>query len=90
MTKAKEETTPEPKIRTDCIYRVFTSLVIRASNQWIPASRAKPLIADLGDCSDEMIRYLLEHGAIETAEGEPFNKAIGAVGRPPCPCVEKE
>ena len=91
MTKTKEETTTaEPKIRTDCVYRVFTSLAIRNSGQWINASRAHPVIADLSDCSDESIRILLDKGYIETADGTPINKATGAVERSPCPCSKKE
>ena len=89
MTKAKAEPT-EPKARASCIYRVFTPLCILATNQWIPATRQQPLIADLSDVCDEMIRWLLDGGAIETAEGEPFNKPTGAVRRKPCPCSEKE
>ena len=83
MTKAKAE----PKAREGCIYRVFKSLAIRASGQWIP----KGVIADLSDCTDESIRILLAKKYIETAEGTPFNKPTGAVvDRPPCPCQKKE
>ena len=90
MTKNKEELVTEPKVRKGCTYRVFGPLCIRASGQWIPATRAKPLIADLSDCTDESIRILLDKGYIETADGEPFNKPTGAVNRPPCPCAKKE
>lgn len=92
MTKAKEELTEEtveeaPKVRASCIFRVFTPLCISASGQWIPGSQAAPVIADLSDVEDPMIRWLLERDLIETADGEPFNKPLGtAVQRPPCPC----
>jgi hypothetical protein len=88
LTKAKAE--PTTKIRTSCVYRVFKSLCIRNSGQWINATRANPVIADLGDCADASLRILLDKGYIETAEGEPINKATGAVNRPPCPCTKKE
>lgn len=85
MTKTKEETATEPKIRTSCTYRVLKALCIRSSGQWIPAGE----IADLSDCVDEAIRILLEKGYIETADGEPFNKPTGKVNRPPCPCQKE-
>ena len=76
----------ETKIRKECYYRVLTPLAIRASGLWIPAG----VVADLGDCADAFLKWALENGVIETADpsqGEPlFNRAIGAVDRPPCPC----
>jgi hypothetical protein len=78
------------KAREGCIYRVFTPLCIRASNQFIPGSQERPVIADLSDVDDAMLKWLLNGGLIETADGEPINKATGAVSRPPCPCSEKK
>lgn len=70
-----------------CIFRVFTPLCIRASGQWIHASRDDPVIADLSDCEDASIQYLMQNGAIETADGEPFNKPTGKRSTDkPCPC----
>jgi hypothetical protein len=86
MAKAQEIL----KAREGCIYRVFTPLCIRASSQWIPGSRANPVIADLSDVEDAMLKWLLNGGLIETADGEPINKPTGAVARPPCPCSEKK
>jgi hypothetical protein len=90
LAKTEEKPTTKPKVREGCTYRVFGPLCIRASGQWIPAKRSKPLIADLSDCTDESIRILLEKGYIETADGKPFNKPTGAANRPPCPCAKKE
>lgn len=78
------------KVRSACIYRVFTPLCIRASGQWINASRDAPTIADLSDCEDAFIKWALEKQIIETADGEPVNQPTGAVDRPPCPCQKKE
>ena len=79
----------QQKIRKECYYRVLTPLAIRASGQWIPAG----VVADLGDCEDEFLRWALKNGAIETADPsqeEPlYNEAMGAVERPPCPCHKK-
>ena len=86
MTKAKAA----PKAREGCIYRVFRSLAIRNSGQWIKVPPGGSVIADLGDCSDASLRILLDRHIIETAEGEPINKATGVVDRPPCPCSKKE
>ena len=84
-TKAKEQ-----KARESCIYRVFTPLMIGASGQWIQGKADAPVIADLSDVGDVMIRWLLDHHMIESADGEPVNKATGAVKRKPCPCANKE
>ena len=82
MVKAQEQ-----KIRTECIYRVYTNLCIRATGQWIKASRDEPAIAELSDCEDASLRWLLDTGAIETADGEPVNIPQGdVVKRKPCPC----
>ena len=83
MTKKKTE----PLIRDSCTFRVFIPLCIRASGDWIPGTKEAPVIADLSDVADEMIRWLLERGSIETADGEPINKASGKRGEDrPCPC----
>ena len=84
MAKQSEE----PKIRAGgCVFRVFTNLVIRASGQFIPGSLDEPTIADLSDVEDAMIQWLLKNKSIETAEGEPFNKATGKRSTDrPCPC----
>lgn len=82
MTKQTEELK-----RISCVFRVFTPLCIRASGAWIPGSLAEPVIADLSDVDDKMIRWLLEHKAIETADGEPINVPTGKrAGKRPCPC----
>ena len=84
MGETKE---PEQKIRTACIYRVFTNLCIQKTGQWIKASQKEPAIADLSDCEDASLRWLLDNGAIETADGEPVNIPLGdVVKRKPCPC----
>lgn len=81
----------QQKKRSSCIFRVFIPLCIRASGLWIQASREEPVIADLGDVEDAMITWLLERGSIETADGEPINKATGLVRDldKPCPCQDK-
>ena len=81
---------PQGKARESCIFRVFTPLCIAASGQWIQGTQARPVIADLSDVEDAMILWLLERNAIETATGEPVNRAIGKVARKPCPCREKK
>jgi len=70
------------KIKTNCIYRTLAPIVIGATGPWVGAGE----IVDLSDSADECIRWLLEHGYIETADGEPVNTPTGVVERPPCPC----
>ena len=81
------ESKPKGKARESCVFLVNTPLCIRASGQWINAGQ----IADLSDCSDAFIRWALEHGAIETADGEPVNVPTGnVIDRAPCPCQERK
>lgn len=77
----------KPLKRESCIFRVFTSLFLAPAGSWINGTLDKPVIADLSDISDKMIRWLLERKVIETADGEPVNKSTGnrATGKP-CPC----
>ena len=74
------------KARESCVFLVHSALCIRASGQWIPAG----VVADLSDCEDAFIRWALDNGVIETADGEPVNQPTGNVDRPPCPCQKSE
>ena len=77
----------KPLKRTSCVYRVFAPLCIQASGQWINASPDKPVIADLSDVGDKMLRLLLERKQIETADGTPINQPTGErTAKSPCPC----
>jgi hypothetical protein len=86
---AEQQTEKEQKARESCIYRVFSPLCIRSTGQYIMGTRDNPVIADLSDCEDASIKHLLTTGQIESADGEPINKPVGAVKRKPCPCSKK-
>lgn len=90
MSDTEPKAAKAQKARESCIYRVFTPLIIRASGQWIQGTPDEPVIADLSDVEDVMIRWLLDNKAIESADGEPVNKPTGKVERKPCPCANKE
>jgi hypothetical protein len=87
---ADETETKAQKARESCLFRVFSPILIRASEQWIPGSQDNPVIADLSDVEDEMIRWMLEHKMIESADGKPINIPTGnTVKRKPCPCSQR-
>ena len=66
-----------------CIFRVLSNICIRASGQWINAGS----IADLSDCDDASITWMLQSKMIETADGTPVNKPTGKRSTDtPCPC----
>ena len=87
MATLDEVKKPKGKMRESCVFLCHTPLAIRASGQYINTGQ----IADLSDCEDAFIRWALEHGAIETSDGEPVNVPTGnVIDRKPCPCQNKE
>lgn len=80
MTEKPKEAS---KKRASCIFRVLHTIALPAGDYGGPGD-----IVDLSDCADESIRWHLEHGAIETADGVPVNQLKGkrAAGRPCPPC----
>lgn len=71
-----------PLKRESCIFKALSFIALPAGDYAAPGD-----IIDMSDCADESIRWHLENGAIETADGKPVNKLSGKRDADrPCPC----